>query len=274
MDFPQSGKTCGWVTADYAGGGRRDRSAFLGEVGLCYDLSSQVRVGFGGGYDYGRQDLSLGGRTKSDGYHFIGEIDVQPAGTPLLFSLTGYHAGWSVTIDRAYRNGSGIDVSSGKTDARAWAIRGRIDWRDMLRFGGGGLSPYLAFSHATVTLDGYSETGGAFPFTVTQAKARMNEFRLGSTARIPISEKATLRLSGEAVHRLDEDAATLSGFIQGDLGSFTVTAPAADRNWGRLGADLDLKLGTATLLSFSGHAMLGQGEDARLSGSISLRHAF
>ena len=274
MDYPQQGNACGWITGDFAGSGRGDRRNFLSEVGICHNLGEQVRVGLGGGYDHSRQDLSLGGKASSNGYHLIGEIDVRPADTPLLLSLTAYYADWNVAIDRAYRNGASIDHSRGSSGARAWAIRGRIDWRDMFQWNDGGFSPYLAFSHGRVTLDGYTETGGAFPFAVTEAKVRMNEFRLGGTARLPLSKTVQLHLSGEGVHRLDDGTATLSGTILGGLGNFTVAAPAANRNWARLGTDLDLSLSQSTLLSLSGHAMLGQGEDARLGGSISLRHAF
>ena len=65
----------------------------------------------------------------------------------------------------------------------------------------------------------------------------------------------------------------LAGTIIG-VGAFAVAAPVQNEDWGRAGLDLDAALSPAATLSFSGHVMIGQGQDARLGGSASLRFAF
>ena len=272
MDFAQKGSGCAWATGDFARG-RRDRNAWLGEIGLCHDLGDAVRIGIGAGIDGTDQDLAMKGRVKGDGYHLVGEIDARLPGTPLLFSLTGYYADWNVATARAYRNGAATDLSRGRTDARAWAVRGRIDWRDMVRLGGVGLSPYAAYTHGRVTMDGYTETGGGFPVRLNRAQAGFDEIRVGTVAAAPLADRVMLKASGEWVHRLDQDRGAITGTIIG-AGGFALASPAARADWGRVGLDLDLGLGGSALLTLSSHAKLGDGEDAQLSGSIGLRIGF
>lgn len=274
MDFPQAGRNCGWITGDIAGSGRGDRRNYSGEVGICRDLGTGIRVGFGGGVDRTETQLNLGGKTETDGWHLVGEVDFQPQGTPLLLSVTGYYADLDVDVDRAYRNGTAIDISRARTHARAWALRGRLDWRDLIAFGGGAsLTPYVAYSYAKVKMDGFTETGGGFPVIMADTRSDYDELRLGGRAGIPLGGKARLQLSGEWVHRFKTDPAALSGSIIG-VGAFAVAAPTQRSDWGRAGTDLDFGIGKSALLSLSAHAMVGQGEDARLGGSVSFRFAF
>lgn len=274
LDYAGEGKTCGWLTGDYAGSNRNGRRNVSGEAGICHDLVPGVRIGFGGGADGLDLDGPQGGKSEADGYHLVGEIDVQPQGLPLIFSLTGYYADWNVSLTRAYQNGANVDVSTAETDAMAWAVRGRIDWRDMVRLGQGvGLSGFAAFSHLHVKMDGYTETGGAFPLALNALKSSSDEMRLGAVLGADLTEKVRLRLSGEWVHRFDPTAAPLTGTILG-VGVFAVSGPVPEGDWGRAGLDLDLGLNSHTMLSLSGHAMAGHGEDARLGGAVSVRFAF
>ncbi|SFG24495.1 probable extracellular repeat, HAF family [Novosphingobium sp. CF614] len=274
LDYAGNGRTCGWITGDYAESNRNNRRNVSGEAGICHDLAEGVRIGFGGGADGIDLDTSFGGQSKADGYHLVGELDVQPQGMPLIFSLTGYYADWNVSLARAYQNGTGIDVSRSKTDARAWALRGRADWRDMVRLGKDvSLSSYAAFSHIHVGMDGYTETGGAFPLAMNAMKSNTDEMRLGGILGANLADKVRLQISGEWVHRFDPTAAPLTGTILG-VGGFAVAGAVPEQDWGRAGLDLDFGLSSRTMLSFSGHAMLGHGDDARLGGSASLRFNF
>ena len=274
LDYAGDGRTCGWITGDYAGSSRNNRRNVSGEVGICHDFADGVRVGFGGGADGIDLDTAFGGRSKADGYHLVGELDVQPQGMPLIFSVTGYYADWNVAISRAYQNGAGIDVSTGKADARAWALRGRADWRDMVKLGKDvSLSSYAAFTHMHVSMDGYTEAGGAFPLAMNAMKSNTDEMRLGGIIGANPAKKVRLQLSGEWVHRFDPKAVQLTGSILG-VGGFAVAGAVPEHDWGRAGLDLDFGLGSRTMLSFSGHVMLGRGDDARLGGSASLRFTF
>lgn len=198
---------------------------------------------------------------------------MQPKGSPVLLSLNGYFADWNLKLNRTYTNGASIDLSRGQTSARSWAVRGRIDWRDLVRTGPVGISPYAAFTYSRVTIDGYTEQGGGFPVQINRATSPNKELRLGAVAKVGLSTRAVLRASGEWVGRLDRSPPTLSGTIIG-VSTFSVSTPLARGNWGRVGADLDLQIGRAAILNFSMHTMIGRGEDARVSGSVGLRFAF
>lgn len=274
MDAVRQQGSCAWLTGDFAGSGRNDRRNYSGEAGLCHDFGDSVRIGFGGGADRTELTTGLGGKTVSDGYHLVGEIDVKPAGTPILLSVLGYYGDWNVTIDRAYLNGAVIDHSTGRTNARSWAVRGRLDWQDAVRFNArSSLSPYLAYTHLRTTMDGYVEAGGGFPMALGRVAANLDETRLGAVAKAGVTDKVKLQASGEWVHRFDRAQAALSGTIIG-AATFAAVAPSRREDWGRLGLDLDIGLGKRAILNFSGHAMIGHGEDARMSGSVGLRYAF
>ncbi|WP_288115343.1 autotransporter domain-containing protein [Novosphingobium sp.] len=273
-DFAQDGRTCAWATGDIAGSSRNNRRNYSAELGLCHDFGETVRVGIGGGADRTELDLALGGRTVMDGWHMVGEIDVKPANGPVGLSVLGYYGDWRVNIDRAYANAATIDHSRGRTKARVWAVRGRIDWQDALSLGeGAGISPYLAYTHLDASMDGYTETGGGFPLTLGKTGARLDETRLGAAAAFRLGKMTRLRAAGEWVHRFGEARPALAGTIIG-VGAFATVAPGQQRDWGRLGLDLDFALGRGVLLNLSGHVMAGQGEDARAGGSVSLRIAF
>lgn len=272
-DFPQASKTCSWVTGDL-GAGKDNRRIYSAEAGLCADLGPSVRAGIGAGVDRTETDLALGGTSAATGRHLVAELDFRPAGTPFTYSLTGYRADWELDLDRAYRNGGGIDHSRGKTSADVRALRLRADWAEMLRFGEGqSFSPWIAFTTGTAHVRGYTETGGAFPMQVAARDSDFDEARLGGRFGFRVNETARAQLTGEWVHRFNGAPPAMTGTILG-IGAVSAAVPAPARDWGRIGVDLDVTLAPSTLLSFSGSTMIGNGSDAQLAGSVSLRVEF
>jgi uncharacterized membrane protein len=271
-DLP--GGSCSWLTGDLGGSGSPRRRQYFGEIGLCHDYAPGLRLGFGGGYGHISRSLPLNGRASAEGYHLVGEADLAPSGTAVTLSLLGYYANWDLSLDRAYANGAATDHSLGSPGATAWAIRARIDWRDALKLGGLGLSPYLSWSHTHTSIDAYTETGGGFPVAVAPSGSTGDESRLGLVAGLPLAGIARLAVSGEWVHRYDDGAFTVAGAGVGGIAPFAFTTTAQGRDWARGGVDLDLHTSRNTVLSLSGHAVGGDGRDADLSGSASFRVGF
>ncbi|NTV95293.1 MAG: autotransporter domain-containing protein [Thiobacillus sp.] len=258
---------CLWATGDLGGSG--DRRQDLAEFGVCGDFGAW-RLGAGLGASRVGDDLALGGEADYDGRHLYLEADYR-LGDRLLASLAGFYGGWDADIKRNYLNGATVETARGDTDVRAWALRVRLDWLDAASLGRFSLSPFAAYSHGRGHTDGYAETGGAFPVTYADASQTSRELRLGLGARNALSADTDLRLSAEAIHRFDSDAAiTFDGGA--GIGSRTVAAPESTRNRARFGIEVDHRVDTRSLLSASLHASTG-GDTAWL-GSVSWKRRF
>jgi len=264
---------CAWATGDLAHEGNGNRNQYLGEMGVCTDIDN-FRLGAGVGLSRVDQDLAFGGDSNLDGYYFVGEADYTIPGTSVVASLTGYAGNWNAEISRHYLNGVTVDASRGETDARSWALRARLDWLKAVDFGPAALSPYVAYTHTRNTVDGYTESGGGFPVAVDDYSQTAREGRLGTALQAALSDTTDLRVSGEWVHRFDNDAPVVTGAILGNLGSFSTPGLPVDRNWARFGADLDQRIGDNSVITVSVHTATGDGEDAAVSGSIGLRLGF
>ncbi|MBU6269475.1 MAG: autotransporter domain-containing protein [Sphingomonadales bacterium] len=274
-DYGLPGGSCAWATGDLGGSGNPRRRQYFGEVGLCHDVAPGLRVGFGGGYGHVSRDLPLGGKASGHGWHLDAEADLTPAGSPLTLSVLGYYASWDLRLARAYTNGASVDTSTATPAAQSWALRARVDWKDMLKLGGVvGLSPYLSYAHSHTRIDAYTETGGGFPVTVAKSGRTGDEARLGASASLPVAGLARLALSGEYVHRFDDGSYAMRGSMVGGLAPFAFATQTEARDWGRFGLDLDVKTGAASVLSFSAKSTGGTGRDADVSGSVSFRLGF
>ena len=258
---------CLWATGDL--GGADDRRQGLAEFGVCGDFGAW-RLGAGLGVSHIGDDLALGGETDYDGRHLYLEADYR-MNEHLLASLAGFYGGWEADIRRNYLNGATVETARGDTDVRAWALRARLDWLDAASLGRFSLSPFAAYSHGRGHVDGYAETGGAFPVTYADASQTSRELRLGLGARTQLSVDTDLRLSVEAIHRFDSDSA-ISFDGGAGIGVQTVAAPEATRNQARFGIEADHRIDRESMLSASLHATTG-GDTAWL-GSVSWKHRF
>ena len=273
-DYAVPGSNCAWATGDFGGTTSGDRKQYFGETGLCHAFGETVRAGIGIGYGDMRRDLDLGGKARAHGYNVVGEVDISPKGSPLTLSLLGYYADYSLNTARAYANGANTDTSYAHTGARSWAARARVDWHNALKVGSTSVSPYLGYTHSFTVIDGYTETGGGFPVFVNRGSQSGNETRLGATIGLPLSDKVKLGLSGEWAHHFDDGSSFTSGAMVGGLAPFAFTTGIETKDWGRGGVDLDIRTSVSSVLSFSAHAMAGEGRDADLSGSISYHIGF
>lgn len=262
---------CVWATGDFARHNGDQASLGLAEIGGCLPVLDQAVVGFGVGASHAWQDLDRGGDAEFGGYYAMGEIDWQPAGTPLVFSLTGVAGHWDVDIRRGYSNGAATDYSVGETDAQGAALRARVDWLDAATFGNTSLNPFASVGFSTVHVDGYTETGGAFPARFDGQTVTSREVRLGLSAVTEIAEAATLTTTLEAVHR-SGDAPGTSGVVPGVFG-FDLGGGSSSQNWVRAGAELDFAITESAVLSASFNAATAGG-DATVSGSLGLRAQF
>lgn len=274
MDFPtQPSGICGWTNGDLAHyDDGRDTGVALAEAGLCGDLADgTVRIGLGGGLMHSTQDLMNDGSAELDGRYLVGELDWQPDGLPVIFSLTGLYGGSDAEIRRAYSNGATMAYSEGETDLVSGTLRLRADWKDAFRLGTTSFSPYVSYAVSRTTVDGYTETGGSFPATFDEQVVDSGEVRLGLASRTELTSAVALRGTLELVHGAG-DAPLASGQVIG-LHGFSFGGGSYSETWVRAGADLDVKVTESALLSLSMHAAT-EGLDAQISGAARLQVLF
>lgn len=266
------GDHCAWVTGDIAHHNSAETTLGLAEIGACTDaLGNGVRIGAGVGTSHSWQELAHDGNARLGGQYVMGEIDWQPDGAPVLFSLTGVAGHWDVDVRRGYTNGADIAYSMGDTELTGGALRARVDWLDAATFGNTSINPFASVALGTTHLDGYTETGGPFPARFDGQTNTMGEVRVGVAAVTELSEALTLSTTLEAVHRRGDNPGA-SGTVPGVFG-FDLGGGDLNRTWVRAGAEVDFRIADNAVISASFNAATA-GRDATFSGSLGLRGEF
>jgi Autotransporter beta-domain len=262
--------TCAWATADAAGYNSTSNHMQLTEAGVCKDIDS-TRLGLGVGQAWAQQDWSLGGDAKYDGQYLIAEV-ANAFGNGMEGSVTGYYGQFSTDLRRHYMNGANVDTSNAKPDAKANALRLRLDWKDLTSLGQFSLSPYATFTWSETKLDAYTENGGGFPAQFAAAKWTTNDLRIGAVARTALSGASDLRLGLEAVHRLEGSTSGVNGQVIG-LWGFSLPGQSETQSWARATVDIDHRLSNATLLTVGANAAT-TGSDASWGVTLGIRANF
>jgi probable HAF family extracellular repeat protein len=242
-----AGQRAFWLAGDAGRDdhGTRDGGLGLAEFGGVVDLGAwQFKAAVG--QTWARQDLVEGGRLEADGTYLLAE-GLVPLGGPVWGVLGGYWQRGDAELRRGYLNAGVREIARGRTDTRTWAVRARVEWDAGGGSGGApAFSPYAEVSHARTRMDGYTETGSAFPARFDAREERSTELRLGANAALPVS--ASTRLVGllEGVHRNQGRAPAVRGEV---LGLFDFELPGATykRNWLRLGVGFESALGGGQL---------------------------
>jgi len=261
---------CAWATADAARDNSNGTRMELAEAGVCKDIGSS-RLGVGIGAAQARQDWSLGGGAKYDGQYLIAEA-ASAFGNGIEGSLTGYYGRFDTRINRNYLNGANVDTSRAEPNARASALRLRLDWKDAAKLGPFDLSPYAAITWSKTRLDGYAETGGGFPARFDAAKSKMSDLRIGAAAKTALTAATDLRLGLEAAHRFDDSTTGINGQVVG-LWNFSLPGQRVKRTVARATVDFDHRLSNSAALTF-GATTAGNRGDTSWGVTAGLRANF
>ncbi|WP_197078509.1 autotransporter domain-containing protein [Hoeflea sp. IMCC20628] len=250
--------------------GTRDGSVGVGELGVGRNLGA-VQINGAIGVSGNRQNSGFGGSTDVLSTYAkletIGQLYPTNAGG-LWGVLTGTALLGSADITRNYiANGGLISSSTGKTDLTGFGIRGRLQWENMVPY----LSPYVEASHAHACMDGYSETGGAFPASFDKLCDNTTQARIGFDARVPVSETVNVIGTLEAIHRFQSAGSNVTGQVIG-LGAFNVAASPYEQDWMRAGLGAEAKFGD-TIFSIVGN-VTSAGESPNTWIGASVRTTF
>jgi probable HAF family extracellular repeat protein len=263
-----------WSTADAAKNDYTDTSIILAETGIGRDFGD-YRLGFAIGSSETKQDWDLGGNATFTGTYALAEIARAfplAGGGSIHASLLGYYATHDTQLNRAYASGSGTDISSGSPELESSALKAKIDWTDATQFGQVAMSPYAALTLSNAKVDGYTETGGAFPATYGTSSSDSGNVRIGAAFTFNASESVPMRLGIEGVHQFDKNANAVIGSVD-DLYAFDLVGADRKSNWARLTLDTDYAISSTAILT-AGLNMSTQGNQPTIGITIGLKAAF
>jgi probable HAF family extracellular repeat protein len=272
----QNGQSCGWVSGDLSRLWRQANGTIgTAEVGACHKFSNQgVMIGFGVGSNFSNLDLANNGKSRINGQYGVAEVNWYIPNTTLLASVLGVYGEWDANLSRGYAI-AGTVRSKGETDITGYSLRARIDWQDAFSLGEVSFSPRIAYSLMKTEVDGYREIGGSAPANFQDQNHTAKELRIGLTGKYLLSEQVTLLGHAEIAHRFDDKVATIQGNINA-LGvgiGFRQDGNQVQKNWARLGAEIDYRVNPANLISMSSF-VASAGQDADLTAALSWKMLF
>ena len=265
------GRSIIWASGDW---GRDDHDArdgdfTLGEIGAGHNFGS---IQINGVFGLGRLDQTtqLDGRTDIEAMYIKLEALAPLHATQeggLWLALTGTALTGEADIRRNYvTNGGVIDSSVGNPDIEGYALRARLQWDNLVQ----GLSPYGELAFARACLDGYTETGGAFPAAFNRLCDSATEARYGLDVTLPVMEQVRFVGTLEGVHRFEDSGTNVTGQVIG-LGAFDLGQASYRQNWLRAGAGLEFDLGGSTLSVMGNATTQGESASAWLAASWRVR---
>lgn len=268
IDHGDAARPCAWVSAragDLHGGQRVAQT----QVGACANVGN-THIGLSVGATRTRQDARLGGRNDLDGRFANASVSF-----PIASSLRGnvsVSRGWfDGTLRRRYVNGSAVDMSLARPDARTSTVDARVDWRIATNAQGPTWTPYLAYAWMRTDIDPYTETGGGFPAQYDRLTDDTQHARLGVSAE-RAWRRLSLRLTLEAVHRMDAGPTATRGRVVG-LYDFAAPIDSTERTWGNIDLDAQIPIGERSVFSVGSQAA-SAGDDAQWGIGASYRLRF
>ncbi len=211
-------------------GGWNDAEELSAVTGLTGQLNDEVGVGVGvlRGQSFMRMDRGGKNSLDSTGGLVVGSYEGRDNGLRLHGSA--YVAGLEQDMVRGYLNGGGIDHSRGHTDGLTVGADVRLGWQTHLAQMGARVMPYVEGRFVRTSLDGYTETGGAFDATYSDRIDNYGAALFGTEVEYDFWDNMMLtgRLAGG--RRLSRDGGSYHAVMDGGLGQ-TVTWSAGDKYW-------------------------------------------
>ncbi len=240
------------VCAGVALGSSRGAGAWTRDAGvqLGVGLGRHWRVGLFADEALGH--ASLDGVSVGARHPMLGALlrwDAHEDGTGL--GLSASLATNASTLDIARYASAYSEAASGQTGSRGDALQ-LMSAYTLPLFGRLRLTPYLGLRLARLGIDGYTETGAAYPLRFNGVQQSVLDALMGVGLDARITRSWSASLSAGLTHNLRYRSDPVSGGsdIPG-LGSFVVAQPGGHYNSLGLGAGVGLRLGPRSSLSLN-----------------------
>lgn len=246
-------------------------TAGYGTTGLFARLSDEWAVGLGVITGSSFTQLKYGGEGRLTG--FGGALNIAHESATSGWRLYGTATVQSLNLDmeRNYLNGGGIDGSTGETDGIGFAGAVQVGYAlpvspsiDVM--------PYASLDASRTRMDGYSETGGAFPATFSKQTATVINGHLGVEASYQAASNLTLKGRTAWGHQLESrsNSATATAL------SITYTLPYEDGapNWVETGITANWQVSDRLDLTTDLAGRFGNTGEPAASVTVGLSYGF
>lgn len=229
-------------------GADTDNVSLNGTTGLVAQIRKGWAIGVG----------IIGGQNKSD-MPYDGQSTFKGTGGSMITSYKGesglrlYGAAFAtyleVDTNRHYLNGAGIDASQGNTSGMGYGGALRAGWEFNISdiWSNTRVMPYGEVHLTRAELDGYTETGGAFPATFGKSNIDQTTTKLGAEVSYDITSDISLSSRLAWVHRLHESDEGILASTTGFTG--TLNNAIEERNWAELNVGGNWKISPGTHLN-------------------------
>ncbi|WP_162939500.1 autotransporter domain-containing protein [Neorhizobium sp. NCHU2750] len=246
----KTGQKSVWGTVDggYDDSDHADGGLALGDFGFGYGIAEGVTARFSAGMTYTDQDLDAGGDVRQRGFYLSPEVSAD-LGRNVYMTVGGYWGRSSIDSRRGYASGAITDYSYGDTNAETWGAKIRFDWLNAATIADTAITPYAGLSYAHTRVDGFSETGGAFPVEFDGSSDHATIARLGSDFVRPLNDTVRLLAKAELDYQFENHAAATTGTLTG-ISDFDLEGQDLQQFWvrGGLGAEFDVGKGVASFM--------------------------
>lgn len=261
-----------WRHATYATGGfgsslggSEQQLTGNATAGVITQVAQNTAVGVGVMASADRQDTHLGGdsSTRAGGVSVMAAHE-DPSGWNAYATLSG--AALDITSKRNYLNGASVDSSKGDTNGYVVSAAVKTGY-EMRVHEKATVMPYVQVDAAHSVIDGYSETGGAFPAIVSDRSDNYLATRTGVEISHDVGPGLTVRGQTAWGHRLSD-----MGSVVASAGGVTVTVPDNDsgRDWAEFGLGLNKQLGDRAILAADLAARAGSTSEPDIGVTLGL----
>jgi probable HAF family extracellular repeat protein len=239
-----------------------------GTLGLAWRASDAVRLGLAG--RWGRRDADLfayDSELRADGWGFNAFATYEPGTEGLRLYLGASADKIDADIARGYLNGVTPVIARGETGG--WSYGAALEAAWAFDAGAVTIQPFAGWQIAQVSLDGYSDVGGAFPATFDDISKTTHLGRLGAEMRGALCDKANFFVSANWAHQFDDTAPAIAGVLSGVNLPFT-TALGVEQDWAEGAIGASWRPSAGTLL----RASLGASSDGKTAPDLNATLGF
>lgn len=231
--------------------------------GLGFGFSPGTDLSLGVGLSVGKVDtpLAYDGSARFTATNLT--VTAEGGATSGLYWQGGITIGsLSGTVERGYLNGNALVTSSGDTTATGWGGYALLGWRIADIAPATSFSPYLSFSAARTAYEGWTETTGPMPATLSSFLITTSVFRAGASFSHDWGNGASSRLGLAYAHR-NSSGDDIVGVIPSVTG-MAISGDTGASDW------VEINLGSRVPLSDSVTANLGLTTRIPSAGEVSL----
>ena len=172
------------------------------------------------------------------------------------------------TVTRGYLNGNDVEYSAGDTQGTSLGASARIGWRIADIVPATSLTPYVGYTYAQSSYDGWSETGGSFPADFSDFTTVTHIVRAGAEVEHAF-DGGVVATAGLAVVSRNTDAGAMTFMLPGLIGG-DVEAEAGPATWAEASLGLSIPFAETATGVFGVTGRLPEDGDASVAGHAAL----